>query len=240
MGLAPSSEPHASTLEIASLYPGLGLSQSNSYESPISVSTLRPSALDKIQEFLVRGERLKACHFAMDEKLWAHALLIASSVDKEMWKAVVNEFLRSELGRSPDTSYGSQLHTSESGARPLNGRESLRVAYSMFSGQGATCGAFLCFPFLYISHSSLNPVQELLPQIIPSRSLQVAGLSHATPVTANFLPSAASVPLESLSKWPEAVAMMLSSNMTIESSSALTALGDCLAHHRWMEAAHVW
>jgi hypothetical protein len=48
------------------------------------------------------------------------------------------------------------------------------------------------------------------------------------------------VPLESLSKWPEAVAMMLSNNMTIESSSALTALGDCLAHHGWMEAAHVW
>ena len=156
MGIPPSSEPQASTSEIASLYPGLGLSQSNSYERPISVSTLRSSTLDKIQEFLVRGERLKACHFAMDEKLWAHAMLIASSIDKEMWKAVVNEFLRSELGRSPDASHGSQLHSGEPGARPLNGRESLRVAYSMFSGQGATCGAFLCFPFLCISHSLIE------------------------------------------------------------------------------------
>lgn len=66
-------------------------------ESAISVTTLRPSTLDKIQDFLLRGERRKAYHYALDEKLWAHAMVIASSIDKEAWKEVVNEFLKNEL-----------------------------------------------------------------------------------------------------------------------------------------------
>jgi hypothetical protein len=84
---------------------------------------------------------MKACNFAMDEKLWAHAMLIASSIDKDMWKAAVSEFLKSELGRSPDA---SQLHNGEPYTGLVNGLESLRVAYSMYSGQGAACGGFSC------------------------------------------------------------------------------------------------
>ena len=122
-------------------YSGIGLSGSDSGESPIAVSALRPSALTKIQEFLLRGERRQAYHFALDEKLWAHAMVIASSIDKEAWKEVVNEFLRTELGVKDDARRLSALpKISEPSSQVTNGREWLRVAYSLFSGQGSVAG----------------------------------------------------------------------------------------------------
>lgn len=110
-------------------------------ETPISVSTLLPSALDKIQEFLVRGERRQAYHYALDERLWAHAMIIASSVDKEAWKDVVNEFLKAELGVHETLQRGTS-HVNGRGvtSQPTNGREWLRVTYSVFSGQGPAAG----------------------------------------------------------------------------------------------------
>lgn len=107
-------------------------------ESAISVTTLRPSTLDKIQDFLLRGERRKAYHYALDEKLWAHAMVIASSIDKEAWKEVVNEFLKNELATREAAN--PHLLPNEHMVPPTNGRESLRVAYSLFSGQGAAAG----------------------------------------------------------------------------------------------------
>lgn len=107
-------------------------------ESPIATSTLRPSALDKIQDFLLRGERRKAYHYALDERLWAHAMIIASSIDRDSWKETVNEFLRTELGAKDNRSKGT---TSVPGVQsPTNGREGLRVAYSLYSGQGSASG----------------------------------------------------------------------------------------------------
>jgi hypothetical protein len=112
-------------------------------EAPISVTTLKPSALEKIQEFLIRGERRQACHYALDEKLWAHAMVIASSIDRDAWQEAVKEFIRTELGpedaeddkpRSNNPRRGSLLTPAS------NGRESLRAAYSLFAGQGATSG----------------------------------------------------------------------------------------------------
>jgi hypothetical protein len=118
-------------------------------ETPISVTTLRPSALDRIEELLLQGDRRQAYQFAADGKLWAHAMIIASSIDKEAWKEVINEFLQSELCAEEDIrnesfiSHGSQSH---------RGRESLRVAYSLFSGQGASSGIpfFVCFQLAYL------------------------------------------------------------------------------------------
>jgi COPII coat assembly protein SEC16 len=110
-------------------------------EPPLTVTMLRPSALDKIQELLLLGDRRQAYQFAMDGKLWAHAMVIASSIDKDSWKEVVNDFLRSELGIKDDV--GLSPSTTFSGD-PAAGRkgnwESLRVAYSLFSGQGAASG----------------------------------------------------------------------------------------------------
>ena len=115
-----------------------------SNETPVSVTTLKPSALEKIQEFLVRGERKQACHYALDEKLWAHAMVIASSTDRDAWQEVVKEFIRAELGSQEAGDDKPRPTGPRRGSLPTptsNGRESLRVAYSLFAGQGAASGA---------------------------------------------------------------------------------------------------
>lgn len=63
-----------------------------------------------------------------------------------------------------------------------------------------------------------------------------------TPRTPNFgLPTVAtSIPIESLSQWAEAAAMMVSSPLSPETSAALTALGDQLVANHMYEAAHIW
>jgi hypothetical protein len=63
-----------------------------------------------------------------------------------------------------------------------------------------------------------------------------------TPRTPNFGPPslATGIPVESISKWAEAVAMMISSPLSSETSAALTGLGDQLVANQMFEAAHVW
>ena len=95
-------------------------------DAPFATYSVTPSNLDKITGFLLRGERRKAVKYALDHKLWAHAFVISSCVDTDCWKDVVMEFLRSELTPSAEGSAGG-----------ANGREGMRVAYSMFAGLGA-------------------------------------------------------------------------------------------------------
>ncbi|KAF9652872.1 hypothetical protein BDM02DRAFT_3108502 [Thelephora ganbajun] len=201
-----------------------------SNEAPISVTTLKPSALEKIQEFLIRGERRQACHYALDEKLWAHAMVIASSIDRDAWQEVVKEFIRAELGskdvedgknRSNDPRRGSLL------APISNGRESLRVAYSLFAGQGATSVQSMLPP------ASLSRAVDNRLAPPPPVSLGV------TPMSPNFPGNVATnVPVEVLASWAETVAMMVFNSVSPETSAALTALGDHLSANQWVEAAH--
>jgi hypothetical protein len=114
-------------------------SSTDAYDAPIAVSTLHPSALDKIQDFLLRGDRRKAYHFALDRKLWAHAMIIASSIDKDAWKEVATEFVKTELGVRQGLTSKSTPDISNVGRAPL------RVAYSLYSGQGAAAGSYSVF-----------------------------------------------------------------------------------------------
>ena len=114
-------------------------------EPPLTVTMLRPSALDKIQELLLLGDRRQAYQFAMDGKLWAHAMIIASSIDKDSWKEVVNDFLRSELGVKDDVGLSPSTTVSVDPAGRKGNWESLRVAYSLFSGQGAASGKSIVY-----------------------------------------------------------------------------------------------
>ncbi|KAK0210780.1 Sec23-binding domain of Sec16-domain-containing protein [Desarmillaria ectypa] len=200
-------------------------------EETISTTTLRSSALNKIQDFLLHGERKKAYHYALDEKLWAHAMVIASGIDKDAWEEVVNEFLRTELGVKEDPSRNSlQVRGSEALLPSVNGWEGLRAAYRLYSGQGAS-----------------SAVQEMIPQNLLSRatghvSLPVPALPQMTPMTPNFtVPqvAAGSIPTDCLSKWAETVSMMLSPSINSDTSSALLAFGDHLLANQWVEAAHV-
>jgi COPII coat assembly protein SEC16 len=81
-----------------------------------------------LQELLLKGDRVAAIRHAMNENLWSHALIIASCVNKDLWKEVVTEFVKHEMGTQKGDTFES------------NGRESLRVLYSLFAGQGRDAG----------------------------------------------------------------------------------------------------
>ena len=87
-------------------------------------------------------------------------------------------------------------------------------------------------------------VQELLPPKLLVNGvspLQPPSSSH-TPMTPAFpqQPQPQSIPLDALSKWADTAAMVVSSPMTSDTSSALSALGDQLVANGWYEAAHAW
>ena len=120
--------PATSTELLSGSYGALSSALPNLQDQTVATVVVRSSQLDKLQDLLARGDRRAACHYAADEKLWAHALLIASGIDKECWKEVVTEWIRAELVTDPNQGGGSSL------------REPLRVAYSLFGGNGAAAG----------------------------------------------------------------------------------------------------
>ncbi|KAH8913773.1 hypothetical protein BT69DRAFT_1344126 [Atractiella rhizophila] len=186
--------------------------------SPVATYTVLPSHIEKIHSILLCGEKKKALKYTIDRKLWAHAFVIASAVDQEAWKEVAQEFIKHELGAGPGGS---------------NGKESLRVAYSLFAGAGA------------------NSIQEFLPPR-PLNAGPTFG-SHlsangpndsqpvATPMSSNFpdLSLYSNISNDVLDKWRETAAMIIS-NQPNGDSATLTALGDTLGNNGWNDAAHVW
>ncbi|KAG8835021.1 Protein transport protein Sec16A, partial [Serendipita sp. 405] len=105
---------------------GQGMSKPDAVTATYQTKT---SSLDKIQEHLLHGERKKAYQLALDERLWAHALLIARGLDEESWTEAAHEFIKIELS-SQGVGYDPQQPFSS------DGRESLRVAYGLFAGDG--------------------------------------------------------------------------------------------------------
>ncbi|KAI0362216.1 hypothetical protein OH77DRAFT_1507802 [Trametes cingulata] len=195
---------------------GLGSALPSLQDHTVATTVVRSSQLDKIQSLLARGDRRGACHYAADEKLWPHALVIASSIDKETWKDVVTEWVRAELAKGNGTGQGEVTE----------GREALRVAYSLFGGNGAASVQELVAPSTLIQ----QPQTLQIPQP-PQLSI--------TPMTPSFpLVQPLNIPQEVLANWAKTAAMMLSNPMTPDASAALTALGDQLSAHQWVEAAH--
>ena len=72
-------------------------------------STLQPFALpsqpdvtdpqwaEELRNNLLQGDREKAVWAAVDRRLWGHAMIIASTMDRTFWKQVVQEFVRREV-----------------------------------------------------------------------------------------------------------------------------------------------
>ncbi|RIA82559.1 Sec23-binding domain of Sec16-domain-containing protein, partial [Glomus cerebriforme] len=140
-----------------------GLSQTS--ETSSITYSVPIKSVDKLQELLLKGDRVAAINHAMNENLWAHALIIASCVNKDLWKDVVTGFIKHEMGiQKGDES---------------NGRESLRVLYSLFAGQGQNAG---------------------IPNV-PYVASKVTTLHTSS--------SDLIAPLDSLIKWRETIAMIL-------------------------------
>lgn len=68
---------------------------------PASVSarteTVDPVAVENLRKTLLQGKREDAVWQAVDNRLWAHALLLSSTLNKSVWKQVVQEFVKQEV-----------------------------------------------------------------------------------------------------------------------------------------------
>ncbi len=82
------------------------------------LEALNPAAMEDLRKTLLHGDREKAVWFAVDNRMWAHAMLIASTLDQQIWKQVSSEFVKQEV-----KSFGENT-------------ESLSALYQIFSGNG--------------------------------------------------------------------------------------------------------
>ncbi|OGM50292.1 putative COPII vesicle coat protein Sec16 [Aspergillus bombycis] len=73
-------------------------------------------SIESIRNSLLVGNREKAVWDAVDNRLWGHAMIIASTLDRSVWKQVVQEFVRREVKSTTGNS------------------ESLAALYEIFAG----------------------------------------------------------------------------------------------------------
>ena len=94
--------------------PLLGISRSSGSRSVRE--PVKPEAMEDLRKILLHGEREKAAWHAVDNHLWAHAMLLASTLEKNVWRQVSQEFVRQEVKTFGDNT------------------ESLAALYQIFAG----------------------------------------------------------------------------------------------------------
>lgn len=72
----------------------LGSTPLNVLSQPDAVE---PQLIEELRNSLLQGDREKAVWGAVDRRLWGHAMIIASTMDRSVWKQVVQEFIRREI-----------------------------------------------------------------------------------------------------------------------------------------------
>ncbi|OAG34397.1 hypothetical protein AYO21_11455 [Fonsecaea monophora] len=63
----------------------------------VRLDSVDPMAVENLRKRLLSGDRQAAVFHAMDNRLWSHALIIASTMDRSVWSQVVREFVRQEV-----------------------------------------------------------------------------------------------------------------------------------------------
>lgn len=56
-----------------------------------------PEAIEALRKILLQGEQEKAVWYAADQRLWAHALILASTLHPDIWRQALQEFIRQEI-----------------------------------------------------------------------------------------------------------------------------------------------
>ena len=92
----------------------LGISRNNGSRSISDM--VEPETMEALRKLLLHGERERAVWHAVDNRLWAHAMLLASTLEKKVWKQVSQEFVRQEVKTFGDNT------------------ESLAALYQIFAG----------------------------------------------------------------------------------------------------------
>ena len=97
-----------------------------------------------MRTLLMQGDRQNAIRKAVDQKMWGHALLIASSVNQTVWRETVEQFIRSELR--------------DTGTKDF---DSLRFLYGLLGGEAENA-----------VNELLPPINRMVSSIHPSASSQ--------------------------------------------------------------------
>ncbi|KAI8583790.1 hypothetical protein K450DRAFT_220000 [Umbelopsis ramanniana AG] len=125
--------------------------------------------LETLQGHLMRGDREAAVRYAVQEDLWAHALIISSCVNKDLWKEVINGFVERELSsQRSDVSQQPKIVQGD--------RQGLRVLYALFAGQGAKAISELVVSGLHGFNRPSSAAAPFYPNHSPT--LDIEKLSH--------------------------------------------------------------
>ncbi|KAL8710511.1 MAG: hypothetical protein Q9220_004944 [cf. Caloplaca sp. 1 TL-2023] len=171
----------------AALYPGL--MESETVDSPVAVSSsiskapgthplvnpVETGPLETVRKLLLQGEREKAAWHAVDQRMWAHAMILASTLDKTVWKQVLHEFTRLEVKSSGENT------------------ESIAALYEVFAGNWDESIDELVPPSaraglqMVSKAASTGPARNALDGLDKWRETLVLVLSNRTPNDENAL-----------------------------------------------------
>lgn len=166
--------------------------------------------LDQLEAYLNKGDREGACQFANDHDMWAHSLVIASSVDGDLFKKTVTQFIQRELF-SAETELAPQVP---------GDKKALRMLYSVFNGAGADAGKMILM-------IKCDPPKLTHKRRIVSEYAKTS--AHADAVYTD----------ETLQEWQSALALILA-NRSANDQAAIQGLGDRLKHLNKDNEARLW
>ena len=175
---ALSGNPSVDSAVKQVLTPPIGEAVSGSHSRSASLATVtgkpdanNPFVVDEVRRSLVSGEREKAVWHAVDNRLWGHAMLIASTTEGTLWKQVAQEFIRSEVrSSSADRKSLAALYSimaqnwdeSVDELVPASARAGFQMMSSTADSSAANANAI----------EGLNKWQETLSLVVGNRSPQ--------------------------------------------------------------------
>ena len=139
--------------------------------------TGKAEAVEEVRKKLLHGEREQAVWHAVDNRLWAHAMLLSSTLDRSIWKQVSQEFVRQEVKTLGDNT------------------ESLSALYQIFAGNGDESMDELVPPSaraglqMVSKTASTGPTKNALDGLDRWRETLTLILSNRTPDDGNALVS---------------------------------------------------
>ena len=83
------------------------------------------------------GSKRDAAQYAASAGLWAHALVISSSVDQDLWREMVHRFAVAEIGGT--TAAGMKAAYSLFSGATLASGEHLAVSHTQLMKSGRSC-----------------------------------------------------------------------------------------------------
>ncbi|KIX98027.1 uncharacterized protein Z520_06106 [Fonsecaea multimorphosa CBS 102226] len=102
-----------------------------------------PMAVETLRKRLLGGDREAAVFHAMDNRLWSHALIISSTMDRSVWSQVVREFVRQEVKTTGENTeslsalyeiFGGNLEESIDELVPPSARAGLQMVSKVDAG----------------------------------------------------------------------------------------------------------